>query len=240
MAKDIRYVKTGIHGVDEMLKGGIYPGSAVLVSGPPGSGKSIFAMQFIYMGAKEFGEKGLLISMEETVESLSGYAESIGLEGWDALVEKKDITVISAEHFLRGDLAASLEGMMEAVQSAGAKRMVIDSMNIFKFYFPEDLDRRAYLLKFLNILKRKGITSMLVYEVLEAFPRMPLTEESYLSDGNISLFMSRLGNMVERCFWVTKMRRQDFVMNIVPMSVGKGGVQVYPDAIPYSLTTDDK
>jgi KaiC/GvpD/RAD55 family RecA-like ATPase len=68
---------------------------------------------------------------------------------------------------------------------------------------------------------------------------MALADEMYMSDGNISLFLSRHGNNVERCFWVTKMRRQAFSMKIVPMSIGRGGIEVFPDAVPYSLSTEE-
>jgi KaiC/GvpD/RAD55 family RecA-like ATPase len=106
-------------------------------------------------------------------------------------------------------------------------------VNLFKYYFPAEEDRRRYMLKFIRILKDRGITTLLVDEVLEPFPAMRLTEEMYFTDGNISLFFSRLGNTVERCFWVTKMRCQEIDMNIMPMSIGKGGIEVYARSIPY-------
>lgn len=233
--REINYVKTGIPGVDTMLKGGLYPNSAVLVSGPPGSGKSIFGMQFIYSGLKDFDEQGLFVSVDETSGSLSDYAASIGWEDWEALANSGKITVIGAEYFMGSSLSGSLEGLMEAIGNTKARRMVIDPINLFKYYFPADEDRRRYMLKFIRILKDMGITTLLVSEALEQFPRMHLTEEMYLTDGNISLFLSRTGNTVERCFWATKMRCQEINMNIVPMSIGKGGIEVYEDSIPYSL-----
>jgi KaiC/GvpD/RAD55 family RecA-like ATPase len=239
MAHRTDYVKTGVPGADAILEGGIYPGSAVLVSGPPGSGKSIFGMQFVYAGAKDYGDGGLIVAIEETDQSLSEYASSIGLESWDGLVKKGAITVVTDDYFLKLDLPGSLEGIMELVCKTSARRMVIDSMNLFKYYFPQDVDRRRYLLKFIRILKRRGITSLLVSEAMGVFPHTELTEEMFMSDGNISLFISRAGNNVERCFWVTKMRRQAFSMKIVPMGIGRGGIEVFPDAVPYSLTAGE-
>ena len=96
------------------------------------------------------------------------------------------------------------------------------------------------MLKFIRILKKKGITTLLISEVAESSPGAPLAEETYLSDGSMSLFFSRLGSNVERCFRVTKMRRQEFSTKIVPMSVGKGGIEVYADAIPYSLASKEE
>jgi KaiC/GvpD/RAD55 family RecA-like ATPase len=235
---NVNYVKTGVPGADAILNGGLYPASSVLVSGPPGSGKSILGMQFVYAGARDFGEGGLILAIEETDRSLSEYAASIGMDRWDELVNGGSITPVTDDYFSKLDLPGSLEGMMDQISRTGAKRLVLDSMNIFKYYFPQDMDRRRYLLKFIRILKKKGITLLMVAEVMEMFPHMRLTDEMYMSDGNISLFLSRIGNNVERCFWVTKMRRQAFSMKIVPMSIGKGGIEVYPDAVPYSLSAE--
>lgn len=238
MAHSVSFVKTGVPGADAMLNGGIYPGSAVLISGPPGSGKSILGMQFVYAGAREYGEGGLMMAIEETDMSLSEYAASLGLSEWDSLVKKGAISIVTDDYFSRLDLPGSLEGIMSIVTHTSATRMVLDSMNLFKYYFPDDMDRRRYMLKFIRILKRRGITSLFVSEAMEVFPRMELTDEMFMSDGNINLFLSRAGNNVERCFWVTKMRRQSFNMKIVPMSIGIGGIEVYPEAIPYSLSPE--
>jgi len=239
MAQHIDLVRTGVPGADAILEGGIYPGSAVLVSGPPGSGKSIFGMQYVYLGARDFGEPGLIVAIEETDKSLSEYAGSIGLDRWDELAGTGAITIMTDDYFSKLDLPGSLEGIMETVGRTAAKRMVLDSMNLFKYYFPHDMDRRRYLLKFIRILKKRGITSLMISEVMGVFPEMPLTEEMFMSDGNINLFLSRSGNNVERCFWVTKMRRQPFSMKIVPMGIGRGGIEVFPDAVPYSLTAGE-
>jgi KaiC/GvpD/RAD55 family RecA-like ATPase len=240
MAREITYIKTGVQGIDAILKGGLYPSSSVLVSGPPGSGKSILGMQYIFKGAKDLGERGLMISVEETNDSLADYAGSLGWDEWGDLVKKKLITVVTDDYFSTQDLPGSLEGIMEMIQKTDATRLVMDSMNLFKYYFPTEDDRRRYLLKFIRILKKKGITSLLISEVAESTPQVSLAEETYLSDGSMSLFFSRLGSNVERCFWVTKMRRQDFSMKIVPMGIGKGGIEVYADAIPYSLASKEE
>jgi KaiC/GvpD/RAD55 family RecA-like ATPase len=217
-----------------MLKGGLYPASAVLISGPPGSGKSIFGMQYIHAGALA-GEPGLIVAVEESTIGLSNYAASLGWEDWDALVGEEKITIVGSDYFAGIGLSGSLASLLETIGGTKARRLVIDPVNLFKYYFPAEEDRRRYMLKFIRILKDRGITTLLVDEVLEPFPAMRLTEEMYFTDGNISLFFSRLGNTVERCFWVTKMRCQEIDMSIVPMSIGKGGIEVYARSIPYSL-----
>lgn len=232
--RDIKYVHTGVPGADDMLKGGLYPASAVLVSGPPGSGKSIFGMQYIHAGALA-GEPGMIVSVEESSQGLSDYAASLGWDDWDALVREEKITIVGSDYFAGIGLSGSLASLLETIGGTKARRLVVDPLNLFKYYFPAEEDRRRYMLKFIRILKDRDITTLLVDEVLEPFPAMRLTEEMYFTDGNISLFFSRLGNTVERCFWVTKMRCQEIDMNIVPMGIGKGGIEVYARSIPYSL-----
>ncbi|HEY3422139.1 MAG TPA: ATPase domain-containing protein, partial [Methanocellaceae archaeon] len=104
MAREIKYIKTGVQGIDSILKGGLYPSSSVLVSGPPGSGKSILGMQYIFRGAKDLGERGLMISVEETNDSLADYAASLGWDEWGDLVKKKLITVVTDDYFSTLDL----------------------------------------------------------------------------------------------------------------------------------------
>ena len=64
--------------MDEVLKGGIREGASLLVTGPPGTGKTIFAIQYIVEGAKR-GEAGIYITSEETIDDLRLYAESLGM-----------------------------------------------------------------------------------------------------------------------------------------------------------------
>ena len=75
----VKKIKTGIVGLDEILKGGVREGASVLIAGSPGTGKTILAMQFILEGAKR-NEPGIYISSEESVDDIRNYAGSLG---WD-------------------------------------------------------------------------------------------------------------------------------------------------------------
>ncbi|HKJ58779.1 MAG TPA: ATPase domain-containing protein, partial [Halobacteriales archaeon] len=80
-------VKTGIEGIDKILNGGIVKNATVLVSGNPGTGKSLLGIQYIYNGVREYDEKGIYLSFEENAEDIAQAAESIGFDEWSELVE---------------------------------------------------------------------------------------------------------------------------------------------------------
>ena len=89
----IEFIKTGIEGLDKVLKGGLRRNSSILVTGAPGTGKSILALQFVYNGAKEQNENGMYISTEEDVLQLRDYAANLGMD-LKAMEEKKKVFII--------------------------------------------------------------------------------------------------------------------------------------------------
>lgn len=95
---DIAIVKTGIPGFDSTLSMGLKRNSSVVVSGPPGSGKTIFGLQFIYSGAKEFDEPGVFISLSQSTDEIKSDCKSFG---WDIedLISKEKILMIDLRPF---------------------------------------------------------------------------------------------------------------------------------------------
>ena len=71
-------ISTGTPGLDHILKGGIRKDNSLLITGAPGTGKTLMALQFLCKGVRDFGENGIIITAEETPESLRSYAEGIG------------------------------------------------------------------------------------------------------------------------------------------------------------------
>jgi len=121
--------KVGIPQLDRLLGEGIPYGSSLLISGAAGTGKTILSLEFIYRGAKEFGEKGIFISFEETEERLRTVASGMGWD-LDRQIEQGNIEIIiipQTDILIEKDLLT----IHERIVKLGAKRIAIDSVSLF-------------------------------------------------------------------------------------------------------------
>lgn len=121
---DIERVKTGIEGLDKALNGGIPKGNLVLVSGGAGTGKSTLGMQYLYNGAKMFGERGLYVSTEQSEEELKKQASTYGWD-LDDLIRKN---LLRIEYIEVTKAENSLQRIYDAYTSFEPSRIVIDSL----------------------------------------------------------------------------------------------------------------
>jgi len=231
--------ETGIEGLDSILNGGLVRNSTVLVSGNPGTGKSILGLQYVYNGVVEYGERGVYISFEEDADDLRQAAESVGLDRWSELVESGDIRVYDKAQMLREDFSSTIDTLLADFDGTDYDRLVLDSLTMFQLFFDEEKEQRTYLLKFSDILKRNGLTSLLVNEQGETFPKTEIGLENFLTDGNIYLIQTPTGSGVNRYVWVAKMRKQDIDTNIFPMEIGDDGITVYERASGFSMMGQD-
>ncbi|PSP67234.1 circadian regulator CirA, partial [Halobacteriales archaeon QH_6_68_27] len=183
--------RTGIDGLDEILNGGIVGNSTTLVSGNPGAGKSILCLQFIYNGVEDHDEKGIYLSFEEDTEDLQEAAESLGFERWGDYVENGDIKVYDKQELLReNDFSSSLDLLLDDIEDAEYDRLVLDSLTMFELFFEDETEKRTYLLKFTDILKKNGLTTLMTNEQGAVFPETEIGLENYLTDGNIYLIQT--------------------------------------------------
>jgi len=231
--------ETGVEGLDSILSGGLVRNSTVLVSGNPGTGKSILGLQYVYNGVVEHGERGVYISFEEDADDLRQAAESVGLDRWGELVEAGDIRVYDKAQMLREDFSSTIDTLLSDFDGTDYDRLVLDSLTMFQLFFDDEKEQRTYLLKFSDILKRNGLTSLLVNEQGETFPKTEIGLENFLTDGNIYLIQTPTGSGVNRYVWVAKMRKQDIDTNIFPMEIGADGITVYERASGFSMMGQD-
>ncbi|QSG10060.1 RAD55 family ATPase [Halapricum desulfuricans] len=232
----IELTKTGIDGLDEILNGGIVKDSTTLVSGNPGAGKSILGLQYIYNGVDMFDEKGIYLSFEENQEDLREAAESIGLDKWPEYVERGDILVYDKRELLgEHDFSSSLDMLLEDFKDSEYERLVLDSLAMFNLFFDDERERRTYLLKFSDILKENGLTTLMTNEQGAVFPKSEIGLENYLTDGNIYLLQTPTDSGVKRYVWVAKMRKQDIETDIFPMEISWGGITVHDNASEFSM-----
>lgn len=234
-------IKTGIPGVDEMTGGGLPEKSVTLVSGPPGMGKSNFALQFIYHGAKDYGEPGVYLTVEDTPQNVKKYGAAFGWD-FDSL-EKEDKVAIVTQTIYGGlkkeqTKQESSETLNQAIERIKAKRIVLDSATLFKYLFPNDVSRRINLLNFIDQVKSMGCTTVMIAEQHESSMDINYLDEHFLADGLFLLFWSRHRDRHERCFRVVKMRGTEIMPDIRPFKITSKGIIVYPTQIPLSLSED--
>src|SRR5512136_335722 len=141
-------VMTGIVGLDEMLRGGLLPGTATLVEGAPGTGKSTLGMQFIYAGITQAQEPGVILTFEMFPRQYYRDAQSFG---WDfrALEATGQLRIImSSPEVSRADLRA-VNGQIETmVHQIGARRIVIDSLSHFERLASNPVELREIVYEF--------------------------------------------------------------------------------------------
>jgi KaiC/GvpD/RAD55 family RecA-like ATPase len=237
----IELTKTGIDGLDDILNGGIARNSTVLISGNPGAGKSIFGLQYVYRGVSAFDEDGIYLTFEEDAADLRQAAESLGFDRWADYVDEGRIKVYDKQVLLReNDFSSSLELLLEDLDEDGYQRLVLDSLTMFQLFFEDEREERTYLLKFTDILRDNGLTTLMINEQGTVFPETDIGLENFLTDGNIYLLQTPTDTGVNRYLWVAKMRKQNVDTDIFPMEIGQGGITVHQNASAFSMMSEEE
>jgi KaiC/GvpD/RAD55 family RecA-like ATPase len=159
-------VPTGIQGLDEITGGGLPKGRPTLVCGGAGCGKTLLAMEFLVRGATQFNEPGVFMAFEETAQDLTQNVASLGFDLKDLVARKK--IVLDFVYVERSEIEESgeydLEGLFirlgAAIDSIGAKRVVLDTIEALFAGLPNEAVLRAELRRLFNWLKEKGVTAV--------------------------------------------------------------------------------
>ncbi|MDP1675437.1 MAG: circadian clock protein KaiC [Bacteroidota bacterium] len=224
---------TSIQGLDEITGGGLPKGRPTLICGGAGCGKTLFAMEFLVRGATLYNEPGVFISFEETEKELTANVASLGFD-LDNLVEHKKIW-LEHIHVERGEIEQSgeydLEGLFIrihlAIESVGAKRVVLDTIESLFAVLPNQLILRTELRRLFQWLKRKGVTTIVTAERGEgAFTRQGL--EEYVSDCVILLDHRVNDQSSIRRLRIVKYRGSTHGTNEYPFLIDEDGFSVLP------------
>ena len=232
----VNTVPTGVDGLDSILNGGIVKNAAVLISGNPGTGKSILGLQYLYNGVDKYDEGGIYLTFEEAEDDIQEAAESIGFDRWSEYVDEGKIKVYDKRRMLREeDFMDAVDTLLEDFSTGEYDRLVLDSLTMFQLFFDDEREQRTYLLKFSDVLKEYGLTSLLIHEQAAMFPDTEIGLENFLTDGNIYFIQTPTGSGVNRYVWVAKMRKQDIKNDIFPMDIEAGGITVHDQAAGFSM-----
>jgi len=228
-------VKTGIKGLDEVLGGGFIPKASILVSGGPGSGKSIFGLQFIIEGARQYGEAGVYVTVEETADDIRFYGKRLG---WNiADFEAKNLVTIIEQPVQEGSLI-SIDYIVRIVREKNAKRVVLDSLTLFNYmYGQQTTTLKTEILRFIKAMSSFGVTLVVISERHSTgIDDITFTSEDFIFTGIILLLKLRIQASYERCLSVIKMRGVNHSLRVHPFKISPGGILVLTDAKPFALT----
>ena len=224
---------TYIQGLDEITGGGLPKGRPTLVCGGPGCGKTLFAMEFLVHGATHFKEPGVFVSFEETEDELTANVTSLGF-ALDDLVKHKKIW-LEHVHVDRGEIEQSgaydLEGLFirihYAIESIGAKRVVLDTVESLFSGLPNPRILRAELRRLLRWLKNKGVTTIITAERGQGELTREGLEE-YVTDCVILLDHRVAEQSSIRRLRIVKYRGSTHGTNEYPFLIDEDGFSVLP------------
>ncbi|MEI7961659.1 MAG: ATPase domain-containing protein [archaeon] len=230
-SSDKSRVKTGINGFDELISGGFERESVVLVVGSSGTGKTILSMQFLYKGAKDFGENGVFITFEEDKESLFRHNS---LFGWDfeKLEHENKFRLLEFKpHQVTKILEEGGGQIRDALAEVHAQRVVIDSITAYGLLFKDEYKRREKILEFFSLLRKWGVTSLIIDEDTPEDMEKAEGSIGFISDAIISLYYQHDQEKGIRIhsLEVLKMRGTKHTNKVCAMNFANDGITVYPD-----------
>jgi len=225
---------TGIGGFDEITRGGLPCGRATLVTGGAGSGKTLFGLEFLVWGARKFGEPGVLLSFEESAAELATNASSLGFDL--PQLEREGLLAVDAVRIDQDALVAAggfdLEGLFirlgSAVDTIGAKRVVLDTVEVLFTALGSESTVRAELSRLLRWLKDRGLTAIITGERGRSGELTRYGIEEYASDCVVVLDDRIQDELATRLLRVAKYRGSPHGTNEYPFVITDRGMVVLP------------
>jgi KaiC/GvpD/RAD55 family RecA-like ATPase len=241
------HLPTGVEGLDELISGGFPRGRVILVLGGPGTGKTILASQFLYNGISQYGENAIFVSLDENKNHY--YSEMLKF-GWDfkKAEEEGKFTFIDATRLsrvailkekmlkeetssLRGkelQIDRLVEELQAKIQQIGAKRVVLDTLASLFYRFLDPIERRTASIDLIESLSDIGVTAVVTTELSYLGLERNLMDEEFLVHGVIMMQTLFHGGTTTRALQVEKMRGANINPNLVPYTIDKNGIEVFP------------
>ncbi|MEM2740440.1 MAG: ATPase domain-containing protein, partial [Candidatus Bathyarchaeia archaeon] len=208
-------IDIGVPGMNEILHGGLPRGLTVLLSGGPGTGKSIFAYQFLYRGLRQ-GEPGVLLEFEDYPARVR---MNMSMFGWDVKPYEDGRVFAIVDCFTGGvgesakkerytvkdpsEVSSLLDALRTAIRDVKAGRVVIDSISTL--YLIKSEDFRQTIIHIKRLLVSLGCTSLLLWQKGVADRNLPTTYVEHIADGVIKLDLEDIGEGYRRILTVPKM-----------------------------------
>lgn len=247
-------ISSGIYGLDPLIGGGFPRGRIILVSGGCGTGKTIFAMQYISRAIMENDEAGVYVTMDERPDHLR---EDMLEFGWDLkkMENQGKLAIIDASAARVGvssdekyalpttgiDVDRLLMKIIQVAEQLGATRIVIDSTAGLGLHLKGEDEIRKAILKMSYLLGRMNVSVLITSEVTEqSFGSGPMSfskygVEEYVADGVIILHYLGIGTESNRSLFVRKLRGTNHIEDILPMQITPKGIVVKKPEEAYKI-----
>src|SRR6202046_1821150 len=232
-ARALAKARTGISGLDEVTFGGLPAGRPTLICGGPGCGKTLLATTFLVNGAVMFNEPGVFVSFEETSDDLIQNVASLGYD-LGALVAQKKIAIdfvrverSEIEETGKYDLEGLFVRLDYAIKSVGAKRVVLDTLEMLFAGLGDTQILRAEIRRLFAWLKQRGVTAIITAEQGDGTMTRYGIEE-YVSDCVLMLDNRVSDQITTRRLRVVKYRGSAHGTNEYPFLIDAQGVSVLP------------
>jgi circadian clock protein KaiC len=237
-------VETGIAGFDDVTDGGLPRGRTTLLVGGPGSGKTIFALQFVTHGALACDEPGIFVAFEETSTRILANAQNFGWK-LDDLVPSKLFfldaqpmaAMVQSGSFDLGGMLAALEVQ---VKNMGARRIVFDALDIVLSLLPDGAAKRREIYRLHEWLLANGLTGLITAKAGDGDGQAVLGRAfgvlQFMVDCAVILNHSVVEGVSQRNLRVQKYRGSSFEENETPFLIGPNGLEV---AVSRTVSTAD-
>jgi len=231
----IQKILTMVEGFDDISHGGLPVGRSTLVSGTSGTGKTLFAVQFLYNGIIYLNEPGIFVTFEESPTDIVKNAHSFG---WDleALIRDGQLFILDASPDPEGqdivgsfDLSALIERIQYAIRKYKAKRVSIDSITaVFQQYDAASVVRRE-IFRLVARLKQIGATTVMTTERVEEYgPVARYGVEEFVSDNVVIVRNALEGERRRRTLEILKLRGTTHMKGEYPFTITNNGINIFP------------
>jgi circadian clock protein KaiC len=215
----VERVSTGIPALDDALGDGYWSGSATLIAGPSGAGKTLMGLHFLYSGAAS-GEPGILVTLQESRSQLTRIIEGFGWSLANPMVTVADHSPVDV---LIDELVYDV---LDRIESTGSRRIVIDSMNDLEFTATDSVRFREFCYSLVQRLSRAGVSVMFTLEVPELFRITRLGELgiSHIADNVVLLQHLHSGVEMKRALTVLKTRGASHIATVREFQITADGI----------------
>lgn len=230
---EIPRIKTGVAGVDDQIQGGIPEHSLIVTIGGPGTGKTVFGLEFLREALRN-DQKAMFIALEQSDTDILQTARELGWS-FDQHVECGDLVVIDLDPLeMVGHLDTIRRELPILIKQFGASRLVLDSVSVLEMMYDDQATRRTQIFDLLNSLKNAGVTTMLTSEASEESAyasKYGIVE--YLSDAELVFRYIRSADdfrETRMALEIQKIRDANHSREIKPYSLTATGMSVYEEA----------